>query len=65
MPKLPSPPWHSVVPLRIAHSSPPLPLAEAAGRTYRRSVEEGRADQVFFATLETLERAAEVVVEKL
>lgn len=43
----------------------PLPLAEAAGETYRRAVEEGRADKVFFATLETLERAANTTVEKL
>ena len=43
----------------------PLPLAEAAAQTYRRAVEEGRADQVFFATLETLERAAGVEVEKV
>jgi 3-hydroxyisobutyrate dehydrogenase len=43
----------------------PLPLSEAAGETYRRAVDEGRADQVFFATLATLERAAGVEVEKL
>ena len=43
----------------------PLPLAEAAAQTYRRAVEEGRSDKVFFATLETLERAAGVEVEKL
>jgi 3-hydroxyisobutyrate dehydrogenase-like beta-hydroxyacid dehydrogenase len=43
----------------------PLPLAEAAGETYRRAVADGRADQVFFATLATLERAAGVEVEKL
>jgi 3-hydroxyisobutyrate dehydrogenase len=42
-----------------------LPLAEAAAHTYRRAVEEGRGDQVFFATLATLERAAGVEVEKL
>jgi 3-hydroxyisobutyrate dehydrogenase-like beta-hydroxyacid dehydrogenase len=43
----------------------PLPVAEAAGATYRRAVDEGRAEQVFFATLATLERAAGVEVEKL
>jgi 3-hydroxyisobutyrate dehydrogenase len=43
----------------------PLPLAEAAAATYRRAVEEGRGEQVFFATLETLERAAGARVEKL
>jgi len=43
----------------------PLPLAEAAGETYRRAVAEGRADQVFFATLATLERAAGVEVGKV
>ena len=43
----------------------PLPLAEAAAQTYRRAVEEGRADKVFFATLETLERAAGTAVEKV
>jgi len=43
----------------------PLPLSEAAGETYRRAVDEGRAEQVFFATLATLERAAGVEVEKL
>jgi 3-hydroxyisobutyrate dehydrogenase-like beta-hydroxyacid dehydrogenase len=43
----------------------PLPLAEAAALTYRRAVDEGRADQVFFATLATLERAAGVEVEKV
>ena len=43
----------------------PLPLSEAASQTYRRAVGEGRADQVFFATLQTLERAAGVEVEKL
>ena len=43
----------------------PLPLSEAAGATYRRAVDEGHADQVFFATLATLERAAGVEVEKL
>ncbi len=43
----------------------PLPLSEAAAETYRRAVDEGRADQVFFATLATLERAAGVEVEKL
>jgi 3-hydroxyisobutyrate dehydrogenase-like beta-hydroxyacid dehydrogenase len=43
----------------------PLPLAEAAAATYRRAVEEGRADKVFFATLETLERAAGTAVEKV
>ena len=37
----------------------------AAADTYRRAVEEGRADKVFFATLATLERAAGVEVEKL
>jgi len=42
-----------------------LPLAEAAADTYRRAVEEGRGEKVFFATLETLERAAGAVVEKL
>ncbi len=42
-----------------------LPLSEAAGHTYRRAVEEGRAEQVFFATLETLERAASTEVEKI
>jgi 3-hydroxyisobutyrate dehydrogenase-like beta-hydroxyacid dehydrogenase len=42
-----------------------LPLAEAAGETYRRAVAEGRADQVFFATLATLERAAGAQVDKL
>ena len=34
-------------------------------QTYRRAVDEGRADQVFFATLATLERAAGVEVEKV
>ena len=43
----------------------PLPLAEAAAQTYHRAVEEGRAEQVFFATLATLERAAGVEVEKV
>jgi 3-hydroxyisobutyrate dehydrogenase-like beta-hydroxyacid dehydrogenase len=43
----------------------PLPLSEAAGETYRRAVADGRADQVFFATLQTLEHAAAVEVEKL
>ena len=43
----------------------PLPLAEAAGETYRRAVGEGHAEQVFFATLATLERAAGVEVEKV
>jgi 3-hydroxyisobutyrate dehydrogenase len=43
----------------------PLPLAEAASQTYHRAADEGRADQVFFATLQTLERAAGVEVEKL
>jgi len=43
----------------------PLPLSEAAAATYRRAVDEGRADQVFFATLATLERAAGVEVDKL
>jgi 3-hydroxyisobutyrate dehydrogenase-like beta-hydroxyacid dehydrogenase len=43
----------------------PLPLSEAASQTYRRSIDEGRADQVFFATLQTLERAAGVEVEKV
>jgi len=42
-----------------------LPLAEAAGATYRRAVDEGRTDQVFFATLASLERAAGVEVEKI
>ncbi len=43
----------------------PLPLSEAAAHTYRRAVDEGRADKVFFATLETLERGANTTVEKL
>jgi 3-hydroxyisobutyrate dehydrogenase-like beta-hydroxyacid dehydrogenase len=43
----------------------PLPLCEAAAQTYRRAVDDGRADQVFFATLATLERAAGVEVEKI
>lgn len=43
----------------------PLPLCEAAGTTYRHAVEEGRAEQVFFATLQTLERAANTEVGKL
>jgi 3-hydroxyisobutyrate dehydrogenase len=42
-----------------------LPLSEAAGATYRRAVDEGRAEQVFFATLATIERAAGAEVEKL
>jgi 3-hydroxyisobutyrate dehydrogenase-like beta-hydroxyacid dehydrogenase len=45
--------------------SAPLPLAEAAAKTYRRAVDEGRAEQVFFATLATLERAAGAEVEKV
>jgi len=43
----------------------PLPLAEAAAQTYHRAVEEGRGAKVFFATLETLERAAGTKVEEL
>jgi 3-hydroxyisobutyrate dehydrogenase len=43
----------------------PLPLSEAASDTYRRAVADGRAEKVFFATLETIERAAGVEVEKL
>jgi 3-hydroxyisobutyrate dehydrogenase len=43
----------------------PLPLSEAAGETYRRAITDGRAEQVFFSTLQTLERAAGVEVEKL
>ena len=42
-----------------------MPLTEAGGELYRRSVEQGRAEQVFFATLATLERAAGAEVEKL
>jgi 3-hydroxyisobutyrate dehydrogenase-like beta-hydroxyacid dehydrogenase len=45
--------------------SAPLPLSEAAGQTYRRAVDDGRAEQVFFATLQTLERRAGVEVEKI
>jgi 3-hydroxyisobutyrate dehydrogenase len=43
----------------------PLPLSEAAGEIYHRAMGEGHAEQVFFATLQTLERAAGVEVEKL
>lgn len=42
-----------------------LPLAEAAAQTYRRAVDEGCGEKAFFATLETLERAAGTSVEKV
>jgi hypothetical protein len=43
----------------------PLPGSDrrAAAWIRRRAVDDGRADQVFFATLATLERAAGVEVE--
>jgi 3-hydroxyisobutyrate dehydrogenase-like beta-hydroxyacid dehydrogenase len=42
-----------------------LPLAEAAASTYGRAVADGHGEEVFFAALKTLERAAGAEVEKI
>jgi len=43
----------------------PMPVTRAAHDTYRRAVEQGLGAQVFFATLQAIERAAGVEVPKL